>query len=403
MDHDHGDLPGLIRVEQHQPGAAGGVAGAEEAAPAVAVQVGAGPHVGQRGRQVGLQRHRGRAADGEGGAERVDQVQRALAGAVVVAEAGVRREEGGQREGHLGGVEALDAGGRLLAAADADQRDAQAVLVILGVEPGDVEVRAEEQLVDVVGLPGGLPQRDPEGLLAAVELQADRRVRADRLAGAGAGGADQAVQGAVVEVAGQAEARVRGLPAGGHGRVGVHQEVEGVGDRVEVAVQRPGPAVVLQPPPLDPRQLGQRVDQLRLGRLAGRRLQAGEGRGGVAAVAPLQVVTLQGLGRPLAGPVELADAPLPGGDVALPPAGLDGDLGAQGRQRGGQGEACQGHGRATPSTRDEARPPRNVGRAAATSYGDVRIVQGRMGSATGPVPLRPSPCRVAPHPGRRPG
>ena len=55
MDHHDRDLAGLIGTDQEQVGPFEGVFGAEQAGPAIAVEVGARPHVGQRRRQVDLE------------------------------------------------------------------------------------------------------------------------------------------------------------------------------------------------------------------------------------------------------------------------------------------------------------------------------------------------------------
>ena len=109
VDHHDGDLARLVGSEQHQVGAAERLAGPEQAGPAVAVQVGPRPHVGQRRGQVGT-RPSMPGADGPD-PDRIDQLQRALARLVEVhvrvAEPRRGHEEGRQREGHLGRVEPL--------------------------------------------------------------------------------------------------------------------------------------------------------------------------------------------------------------------------------------------------------------------------------------------------------
>ena len=55
VDHDHRDLARLVGADQEQVGPLEGLLGAEQAGPAIAIEVGARPHVGQRCRQVDLE------------------------------------------------------------------------------------------------------------------------------------------------------------------------------------------------------------------------------------------------------------------------------------------------------------------------------------------------------------
>ena len=283
MDHHDRDLARLVRADQHQARAAGGRAGPEQAGPSIAVQVGPRPHVGQRRGQVALGRHR-RIADGAG-PERVDQVERQLAGRVdlaVVAEPRGRDDERGQREGHLGRVEPLGPLGLPLGPADGDQRDAQAILVVQRGQARDVEGRGQDDLVDVVGDPGRVAEHDLEDLLAAADLQAEFAVGLD-LGAVGLGLAEQAVERPVVEVAGQPVAGVGGLA--GEGQLGGEQVVVGVRQRVERPVERLGPVPAVVRLPLDPRELGQGIDEVGLGVAPGLLLQGGEDAGRVLAIA----------------------------------------------------------------------------------------------------------------------
>ena len=52
MDHDHGDLARLVRTDQQQVGSLERLLGTEQAGPAVAIEIGPRPHVGQGRRQV---------------------------------------------------------------------------------------------------------------------------------------------------------------------------------------------------------------------------------------------------------------------------------------------------------------------------------------------------------------
>ncbi len=55
MDHDHGDLARFVGTDQEQVGPLEGLFGTEQAGPAVAIEIGPRPHVGQRRRQVDLE------------------------------------------------------------------------------------------------------------------------------------------------------------------------------------------------------------------------------------------------------------------------------------------------------------------------------------------------------------
>ena len=55
MHHDHRDLAGLVRTDQHQVGSLQGLLGAKQACPSVAIQIGSRPHVSQGRRQVDLE------------------------------------------------------------------------------------------------------------------------------------------------------------------------------------------------------------------------------------------------------------------------------------------------------------------------------------------------------------
>ena len=174
------------------------------------------------------------------------------------------------------------------------------------VEAGDLEVGDEEQFVDVGRLPRRVPQLDPQGLLVAVDLEADRVARLD--ASLRLGGPDQAVEAAVVEVAGEAIPGVGRLAA--VGELGVEEKVVRVRDGVDVAVQGGGnlaceitePAAVEAATPSNPQgELPGRAREDQLGlawRLARGPFEGVDGAPGVVAVGPFEVVALEARPRP---------------------------------------------------------------------------------------------------------
>src|SRR5207247_1462741 len=120
--------------------------GAEQAGPSIAIEVRPRPHVGQWGRDVGLERQDiARLTDGplfHG----VDQLERANPRLpdvhVGIAQPRVGAQERGQGEGHLGRVESLLwrtlalLGVRL---ADPDERHSYPILMEIAVEAADLE------------------------------------------------------------------------------------------------------------------------------------------------------------------------------------------------------------------------------------------------------------------------
>src|SRR5271166_6810733 len=101
-----------------------------------------------------------------------------------------------------------------------------------------------------------------------------------------------------------------------------------IADRIQKPVDRLGaaPAVLLQA--VDPGELGKRIDKLGIRILARHLLEAEENIVHVPlpTVGPLEVVTLERLERPLAGPIDPGNAVLERREPAVAAAGLDGDI-----------------------------------------------------------------------------
>ena len=55
MDHHHGDLVRLVGTDQEQVGAFERLLGPQQARPAIMIEIGPRPHVGQRRGEVGLE------------------------------------------------------------------------------------------------------------------------------------------------------------------------------------------------------------------------------------------------------------------------------------------------------------------------------------------------------------
>ena len=220
---------------------------------------------------------------------------------VGVAEPRVRHEERGQREGHLVGIEPF--GRRALALlvvaglADGDQGDAQTVLVEVFVEPRHLEIRRQQDLVDVRLIPGRFLEDDAQRLLAAVDLERDGLAVLGLDLALGHGGADQALDAGVVDLAGQAEARVRAAAAFGELGLVAEEIVVGVGGGVEEAVDRLRLPPAVEPLAFDPGELGQGVDQLGLGAALGVFLEVLEGRVDVLAIFLVEIESPERLQR----------------------------------------------------------------------------------------------------------
>ncbi len=351
MDHHDRDLARLVRADQHQPRAIHVLLGAEQARPAILRQIALRPHVGQRRCKVRLHRQLGIEPDLRL-ADRVDKLQRTFARVVDrrVAELRHWAKERREREAHLARVELLGAGCRAVALADRDQGHADAVLIGLGRQAADLIIRAEDELIDVLGLPGSLGrvEEDAEDLLAAVDLAdelavrlkpARLRIRERR--------ADQVVEAAVVEAPRELEPRVGLLTA--VGELGGEEVLVGVGDRVDVAVERLAAAAVVEPPGLEPRELGQRVDEVAIDCSTCLALQAGDHAGDVAAVARFEVVAAERLVRALGRTVERREVLVERRVRPVRSRGGDRDVGV-----GEQGEddrpVREHHARVTPST-----------------------------------------------------
>ena len=290
------------------------LAGPEQAGPSVAVR-GRSATTCRRAAWSGRPRRADRpaAAPTLGYADRVDQLEACTRGArrssaVGVAEPRVGAEEGGQREGHLGRVEPLRPLARLGRPCGRRSAGRRARTGSSGWR-GPATSKSDARMIwsTSAGVQGEFRSDDAEDLLAAVDLELDRPLGHDlavRLRRA-----DQAVEAAVVEVAGQPEPRV-GRAGGrrrGRGRRGSRRR-----RRRRRRSGRSPPALppAVEPLALDPRELGQGVDDLGVGVCPGDLLQPRERAVDVAAVAPFEVVAREGLERPLARPVEAGEAPL---------------------------------------------------------------------------------------------
>ena len=268
MDHHDGDLARLVGAEHHQVGPLERLPGPEQAGPAVAVQVGPRPHVGQRRGQVGLEGDHGRRLADGAVPHRVDQLEGALAQRRRTSTSGSRsreigHQEGRQREGHLGRdrTAPAPASSGCSVSRTPIRGTPRPYWLRLVVRPETSKSEARISLSTSVGLPGRVRQADLEDLLVAVDLELDHPLGLDRVLRLG--GADEPLEAGVVDLAGQRNRGSDGCGAGGE--LGVEQVVVGVGDGVEEAVDRLRLAPAVEPPPLDPRQLGQGVDQLGVG------------------------------------------------------------------------------------------------------------------------------------------
>ena len=128
----------------------------------------------------------------------------------------------------------------VLGLADGDQGHAQAVLVEVLVEAGDLEIGGQQDLVDVGLIPGRFLEDDPQRLLAAVDLERDGFAVLELDLALGHGGADQSLDAGVVDLAGQAKPRVGAAAAFGELGLVAEEVIVGVGGGVEEAVDRLG-------------------------------------------------------------------------------------------------------------------------------------------------------------------
>ena len=164
-----------------------------------------------------------------------------------------RLQERGEREGHLGRVELVVALAGCLRLLHADERHAEAVLIRPRRQAGDDEVGRDVQFLNVLGLPGGLVETDPQVQLAAVRLEADRAAGLDaalRFRGGPRGGAQDMVEAAVVEVHRHPKSRIGGLDTPGELRI--EEKVIRIRRGIEIAIERGGAAAAVEPAAFDP-------------------------------------------------------------------------------------------------------------------------------------------------------
>ena len=166
--------------------------------------------------------------------------------------------------------------------------------------------------MDIRLIPGRLLKDDAQRLFAAVHLERNRFAVLELDLALGHGGADQSLDAGVVDLAGQAEARVGA--AASFGELGLFAEeiVVGVGGGIQEAVNR----LRLAAPPaiesfaFDPGELGQGVDQFRLGALLGEFFEVLEGRVDVLAIFLVEIESPERFDGAVAGPVEAGNAAL---------------------------------------------------------------------------------------------
>ena len=180
--------------------------------------------------------------------------------------------------------------------------------------------------MDVRGAPWGVPEDDPQRLFAAVNLERNRLAVLRLDLALGLGRPDQAVDPGVVDLHRQPEPRVgRPPPLGQHGIV-VEEIVVCVRGGIEEPVDRLRLAPMVEPFRLDPRKLGQRIDQLGLGSLLSVLLEVKQARVHVAAIFVVEVIAPERFERSFAGPVDARDAALIGKRRMIAAARLDRDV-----------------------------------------------------------------------------
>ena len=209
MYQHHRNLAGLVGGQHADAGLPADVVAAHETDNVRDVaEIAVGEEVGQRRRQIGLQRHdlAGRL-DGLRG-QRIVQFEPAAALRAEVGQAAFKAEKGGGREARLTRIEGM---GRVRSVGDGgargDERHTQAVAAVLVGQADGLVVGADEQLAELLRLPGeaGVDHREREAL--AVRRGHTQLVPRIELADA-LGGGDALGQAGVVQVAGQAEARI---------------------------------------------------------------------------------------------------------------------------------------------------------------------------------------------------
>ena len=169
--------------------------------------------------------------------------------------------------------------------------------------------------MDVGRTPRRMPQHDPQGLFAAVHLERNHLAVLRLDLPLGLGRSDDALDARVVDLARQPEPRIGLAAAVGQLGVGVKEIIVGVRGRVQEPVDRLRLAPAVELLPFDPRQLGQRVDQLGLGALLRelfhvKHRQVAVFAADVAAILVVEIVPPERLDRSLAGTIDARNAPL---------------------------------------------------------------------------------------------
>ena len=246
----------------------------------------------------------------------IEELERAFAGLldvdVGVAEPRVRHQEGGQREGHLVGIEPLCRRALallVLRLADGDQGDAQAVLVEVRLRPLTSKSEASRILWMSAWLHGESCEDDPQRLFAAVDLERNGLAVLGLDLALGQGRADQALDAGVVDL--QAS-RNRGSSGRGPRRARARRRRDSRVHRRRHRGSGRSPAACASDRAACLRSRrarpGRRPARARRG--AGRISRGAERRVDVVAIFLVEVESPERLERAVAGPVEARDAAL---------------------------------------------------------------------------------------------